>query len=152
MTSATTRKLSLLIMCLGLTVLTTERVASMQSTLPNPILVFAGPEYVETGGKSYTRYRFAVDNFQAYPNALFAAAPKLPPCGANTNSSRTWVDIFDQFGKRLNGFCALGTSADLGKLWFSIESDVVPPSWIYIEFNDRETNKKYKSNLAETVE
>jgi len=28
---------------------------------------------------------------------------------------------------------------------------VVPPSWVYIELNDRQTNTKYKSNLAETT-
>ena len=99
MTSATTRKLTLFVACLSLTVLTSDRVSSMQTALPNPVVVFMGPEFFETGGKSFTRYKYAVDNFQAYPNELFAAAPTLPPCGANTNSSRTWVDIFTQMGK-----------------------------------------------------
>ena len=82
---------------------------------------------------------------------MFAAAPSLPPCGLNANSSRTWIDLFDQRGKRLNGFCAIGKPGDLIGIWFAIEADVVPPSWIYIEMNDRQTNTKYKSNLAETV-
>jgi hypothetical protein len=81
---------------------------------------------------------------------MFAAAPSLPPCGKNANSSRTWVDIYDQSGKRLYGFCALGKSSDLNQLWFGLEEGVVPPSWVYIELNDRSTNTKYKSNLAET--
>ena len=81
---------------------------------------------------------------------MFAQAPKLPPCGTNTKASRTWVDIFDQRGKRLNGFCALGKPADLGSIWFSLPEDGIPPSWIYIELTDRQTNTKYKSNLAET--
>jgi hypothetical protein len=152
MTPAAVRKVTLFVMCLGLTVLTSDRVASMQATLPNPVLVFMGPEFVESGGKSFTRYRYAVENFQSYPTDLFAAAPKLPPCGANTNASRTWVDFYDQSGKRLYGFCALGSPADLGKLWFALETDVVPPSWVYIELNDRQTNTKYKSQLADTVE
>jgi hypothetical protein len=92
-----------------------------------------------------------VENFNAYPNEMFAAAPDLPPCGKNTKSARTWVDIYDQSGKRLNGFCALGKSADLNQIWFALESDVIPPSWVYIELNDRKTNTKYKSNLAETT-
>jgi hypothetical protein len=83
---------------------------------------------------------------------MFAPAPALPPCGKNTRSSRTWVDIFDQSGKRLYGFCALGKSADLAGIWFALEEDVIPPSWIYIEMNDRETNTKYKSNLADTTQ
>lgn len=151
MTSATKRRLTLFVACLTLTVLTSGRVSSMPP-LPNPVLAFMGQEPFETGGKSYTRYKYFVDNFQAYPSELFAAAPKLPPCGANTNSSRTWVDVFDSRGKRLNGFCALGSPKDLGNLWFALETDVVPPSWVYIELNDRETGTKYKSNLADTVE
>ncbi|PYS98373.1 MAG: hypothetical protein DMF65_10385 [Acidobacteria bacterium] len=82
---------------------------------------------------------------------MFAASPNLPPCGNNTKASRTWVDIYDQRGKRLYGFCALGKPSDLNHLWFALESGVVPPSWVYIEMTDRTTNTKYKSNLAETT-
>ena len=75
----------------------------------------------------------------------------MPPCGTNTKSARTWVDIYDQSGKRLYGFCALTKNDDLGKLWFALERNALPPSWIYIELNDRKTNTKYKSNLADTT-
>jgi len=127
-------------------------VAVGQSRLPNPIIYYTGVnEYVTIGGKDVIRYRFAVDNSSIYPNAMFAPAPALPPCGTNTKSSRTWVDIFDSRGKRLNGFCALGTPADLNKIWFALPADEVPPSWVYIELNDRETSTKYKSNLADTT-
>lgn len=118
---------------------------------PNPILVFLGAEPVEISGKQLTRYYFAVDNRSAYPAEMFAPAPDLPPCGANTKSSRTWVDIYNHAGKRLNGFCALGKPDDLNKLWFALDSNEVPPSWIYLELNDRKTATKYKSNLAETT-
>ena len=80
-----------------------------------------------------------------------AASPDLPPCGANTKAARTWVDLYDQSGKRLNGFCALAKSADLNGIWFALETDVIPPSYVYIELNDRKTNTKYKSNLSETT-
>ena len=119
--------------------------------LPNPILYFLGAEYVEISGKQITRYHFDVANKDVYPDELFTASPELPPCGQNTKASRTWIDIFDQSGKRLNGFCALGKSADLNKIWFALESSAVPPSWVYIEMNDRKTNTKYKSNLADTT-
>jgi hypothetical protein len=119
--------------------------------LPNPVLYLTGTEAYSTGGKNYIRFRYDVFNKDAYPDALFTAAPALPPCGKNAKSSRTWVDIFDQRGKRLYGFCALGKASDLGSLWFALEEDVIPPSWIYIELNDRQTNTIYKSNLAETV-
>lgn len=125
--------------------------STAQAPLAKPVLVFMGQEFFEAGGKSWTRYRYNVDNFEAYPNTLFAAAPALPPCGANKNASRTWVDIFDKTGKRLNGFCALGKNADLNGIWFAREVDVVPPSWVYIEITDRQTNQKAKSNEAETT-
>ena len=119
--------------------------------LPNPILYFLGAEYVEIKGKQITRYRFDVANKDQYPDDMFAASPALPPCGSNTKAARTWVDLYDQSGKRLNGFCALGKSADLNGIWFALDTDVIPPSWVYIEMNDRKTNMKYKSNLADTT-
>ena len=125
--------------------------AEPAAAVPNPVLVFIGQEPYTVGGKQFIRYRYAVDNLAEYPNEMFAASPDLPPCGKNTKSSRTWVDIYDQAGKRLYGFCALGKNSDLGQLWFALEPDVLPPSWVYIELNDRKTNTKYKSNLAETT-
>lgn len=119
--------------------------------LPNPVLYFLGAEYVQINGKQITRYRFDVLNKDEYPNDMFAPSPALPPCGANKNAARTWVDLYDQSGKRLNGFCALGKSADLNGIWFGLETDIIPPSYIYIELNDRKTNTKYKSNLADTT-
>jgi hypothetical protein len=119
--------------------------------VPNPVLYLMGTESYSAGGKNWIRYRYDVMNKDSYPADMFAAAPNLPPCGINTNSSRTWVDFFDQQGRRLYGFCALGTPANLGKLWFAVEEGVVPPSWVYVELHDRQTNVKYKSNLAETT-
>jgi hypothetical protein len=125
--------------------------AASAQMIPNPVLVFSGQEYYATGGKQFTRYNYSVFNAEAYPAALFAAAPSLPPCGTNKNSSRTWVDVYDQRGKRLSGFCAFSGPRDLNNIWFALETTEVPPSWIYIELNDRQREVKYKSNLADTV-
>ena len=145
------RKQTLLLVPVLLGVLlATQRVASAPP-LPNPVLYLMGTEAFQQGGKQFIRYMYDVDNKAAYPEALFASAPALPPCGANTKSSRTWIDIYDQRGKRLYGFCALGKASDLNKIWFALEDGVVPPSYVYIEMTDRETNTKYKSNLAETT-
>lgn len=145
------RKQTLLLFPVVLGVLlVTQRVASAPP-LPNPVLYLMSTEPFDQGGKHFIRYKYDVDNKDAFPNEMFAPAPKLPPCGANKNSSRTWIDIYDQRGKRLYGFCALTKSADLNQLWFALEEDVVPPSYVYIEMNDRQTNTKYKSNLAETT-
>ena len=131
-------------------VLAVQGVASAP-VIPNPVLYFLGPEYVEIGGKQMIRYYYDVENKSLYPDNMFAPAPELPPCGTNTKSSRTWVDVYEQTGKRIYGFCAFSKSADLGKIWFALEADKVPPSYIYIELNYRKTNTKYKSNLADTT-
>jgi hypothetical protein len=121
------------------------------SPSPVPMLYLTAQEYYTANGKNWVRYKYDVLNKMQYPAALWAPAPSLPPCGANTNSSRTWVDFFKQDGTRLYGFCALGKPEDLGLIWFALEEGVIPPSWVYIEINDRQTNTKYKSNLAETT-
>ncbi|HKP92722.1 MAG TPA: hypothetical protein VJS88_02405 [Chthoniobacterales bacterium] len=118
---------------------------------PKPMLYLLFTEPFTAGGKNWIRYRYDVLNKNEYPAEMFAPAPALPPCGSNTNSSRTWVDFFDSTGKRLYGFCALGSPADLGKIWIAFEEGVVPPSYVYIELNDRQTNTKLKSNLADTT-
>ena len=144
-----TRRTLLTVVTLVL-VLTTQSVASAP-VLPNPVLYFLGPEYVQINGKQMIRYRFDVLNKDVYPDDMFAKSPALPPCGANTQAARTWVDLYNQSGKRLNGFCALGKSADLNGIWFALEEETIPPSYIYIELNDRKTATKYKSNLADTT-
>lgn len=149
MKTVSVRFCGLLVLSL-LVLLATHAVALAQQS-PNPVIYFVGAELSQSGGKSFIRYRYDVFNKEAFPKELFAAAPSLPPCGANTNSSRTWVDVFAQDGKRLNGFCALTSPNDLNKIWFALEIDLIPPSWIYIEFLDRQTTKKYKSNLVETT-
>ena len=117
---------------------------------PKPILYLTGTEPFASGEKQFVRYRFDVFNKEAYPAAMFAAAPHLPPCGKNTRASRTWIEIYAERGKRLNGFCDFTKPADLDQLWFALPEGEVPPSYVYIELLDRQTNTKYKSNLAET--
>ncbi len=138
--------------CLTTLLLAAPRVGSSAApALPNPILIFKGFEPYTANGKDFIRYSYDVFNKDAYPADFFAQAPALPPCGKNTKASRTWVDFYDQSGKRLYGFCALGKPADLDGIWFALEDTALPPSWVYIELNDRQTNTKYKSNLADTT-
>ena len=133
-----------------LIVMLSARAVVSAPPIPNPVIYLTGTETLQQGGKTFIKYRYDVFNKDQYPAAMFAAAPNLPPCGKNTKSSRTWVDLYDQSGKRLYGFCALTKPADLDQLYFAMEQNVIPPSWIYVEMTDRQTNTKYKSNLAET--
>jgi hypothetical protein len=130
----------------------THGAVSAPALPPNPVLYLTGTEPFQQGGKTFIRYHYDVFNKDQYPAEMFAAAPNLPPCGKNTKSSRTWVDIFDSRGLRLYGFCALAKPADLSQIYFALEQGVVPPSYVYIELNDRQTNTKYKSNLVDTSE
>ena len=143
--------ITILSAALFLVLLTHGSASTAPPVLPNPVLYLTSTEAYSTGGKDFIRYRYDVLNKDSYPADLFAAAPALPPCGSNTKASRTWVDFFDSRGKRIYGFCALGKPADLGTIWFALESGVVPPSYVYIELTDRQTNTKYKSNLADTT-
>ena len=150
MTIRNRKQMLFLLPALFLFTLATQSVASAPP-LPNPVLYLTSTESFQQGGKQFIRYKFDVLNKDSYPAEMFAAAPALPPCGANTKSSRTWLDIYDSRGKRLYGFCALGKPSDLGSIWFALEESVIPPSYVYIELTDRQTNTKYKSNLADTT-
>jgi len=145
------RKAASILAALALTCAAAGASPQEQRKLPNPTIYLRGTDTYQNGGKEFTRYLIGVDNFAAYPDEMFAASPQLPPCGNNAKASRTWVDIYAQDGKRLYGFCGLAKASDLKDLWFALEAGAVPPSWVYIELNDRATNTKYKSNLADTT-
>ena len=146
-----TSRLVILLSLFASGVINVGEARTQSSALPNPVLAMLRAEPYQTGGKTFIRYKFEVHNRDAYPDALFAAAPKLPPCGSNTKASRTWIDFYQQNGKRLYGFCALSNHNDLDGIWFALEADIVPPSYVYIEMTDRETGIKYRSNLADTT-
>lgn len=126
--------------------------STQSPALPNPVLYLTSIEPYTTAGGNFMRYRYDVLNKSAYPAAMFAAAPALPPCGSNTNAARTWVDFFNgRTNARIYGFCALNSPDGLGRIWFALPEGQVPPSYIYIEMIDRQTNTRYRSNLADTV-
>lgn len=124
---------------------------SPPGAIPNPVLVFTGTENYATTGGNYVRYRYDVSNKNSYPAAMFAAAPHLPPCGANANSSRTWINFFNSAGGRIYGFCALYRPQQLDGLWFGLPVGQAPPASVYIELMDRQTNRRHRSNLAPTA-
>jgi hypothetical protein len=136
---------------IALTLLATSCGPQNSAPIPNPVLYLTGDEYYTANGKNWVRHRYDVQNKDQYPQEMFDPAPGLPPCGLNTNASRSWVDFYDKDGHRLYGFCALGSPSDLGRIWFATEEGTIPPSYVYIEITDRQTNTKYKSNLADTT-
>lgn len=122
--------------------------ARAASEPPSPRVVYTGKEYYESDGVQWARYTFSVFNRSDYPQEFFAASPDLPPCGTNKNSARSWVDIYDEGGKRLIGFCALPSTEKLGTLWFSAPKTEAPPKGIRVVIHDRKLNRKYESDLT----
>ena len=80
------------------------------------------------------------------PDVLFAPAPELPPCGLNSNSSRTWAEIRGGDGAWIYGFCALSRAEDLNSIWFALPLGQRPPPEVFIRLIDRQCGFSYESN------
>jgi hypothetical protein len=102
----------------------------------------------ELTGTGFIRYTLSVANHDKVPDGLFAAAPDLPPCGLNTNASRTYVNIFDSSGSKIYGFCALSSSSALESLRFAVREDAPPPEAVYIELWDRARDAVHRSTTV----
>jgi hypothetical protein len=119
------------------------------TSLPNPKLVLDSrtPTQFDNGsGGFFYHFELSVRNYTSYSDAMFAPSPNLPACGLNTSASRTWVDVFDQNGGFLNGFCSLASASDLNQLWFPVTQGAGTPTQVVIVLTDRLTNTTYTSN------
>ncbi len=127
-------------------------VQACYSELPQAALTVTGTEdYTTPDGGEFTRYMLSVTNWSVFPNELFETAPDLPPCGGNQSASRTWVNIYEQSGAYVYGFCGLNSSALLkDALWFAVPRGVAPPEYVYITLTDRRCGITYFSTLALT--
>jgi hypothetical protein len=116
--------------------------AATAQAQPAPVLKYVG-QHPDLG---LIHVDLTVTNWQAYPPAMFAPAPNLPPCGANPAASRTWVDIYNAVtNQHLNGFCALSAPVQLERLWFATPA-ASKPKLVYITLTDRLLKKKLVSN------
>ncbi|MGV8963290.1 MAG: hypothetical protein ACOH2V_07905 [Candidatus Saccharimonadaceae bacterium] len=114
----------------------------------NPQLYYTKKEVSNINGQDFVRLYLSIKNWESFSKDLFNPAPTLPPCGNNTNSSRTWVDIFDDQGKRLYGYCAFNTNESLKDFSFAVAANQTLPVSVYITLTDREQNKVYTSNIV----
>lgn len=96
----------------------------------------------------FNRYRFQVVNYQQYSDLLFVKSPTLPPCGLNTQASRTWIDIFRANGIRIYGFCAIHDNAELLRLSFGVHKSQPQPNAFSITMTDRKCKRTVKSALV----
>ena len=119
-----------------------DRITRCDYYMPNPVLV---PLYSEPVGGGSNRYYFRVENWYNYRDEIFEVSPDLPPCGANPNASRTWVDFYDTQQQYLYGYCALGEAADL-QLLSVVMTD--PPSEVMMRIWDRRCDNEAWSNIV----
>lgn len=132
-----------------LTPIPTPTNSACYADLPAPVLSLDGYNiYSHDDGTLWIKYELTVDNWVSYPDPMFAAAPHLPPCGLNANSSRTWLKIYDEDDSHIYGFCAFSSSEDMLYPWVSFELGSQSDS-VYITLVDRECGATYQSNEIE---
>jgi hypothetical protein len=120
--------------------------------MPKPRLGLIRTDDVTEKGLRLRMYTIEITNSSEFSDELFAASPDLPPCGTNANSSRTWINIYIDNGRRVYGWCAIHSNGELSSLKFNIPADDPQPSKFYVEFVDRREGKVIKSNKIEIVE
>jgi hypothetical protein len=110
---------------------------------PNPVLALKSVQTLTSGA---TEYDLTVTNRSQYSDQLFAATPGVM-CGENLSASRMFADIYDANGDVfLNGFCALGTAANLDAIYFVVPAGTTPPASVYLLLTDQITHTVYRSN------
>lgn len=115
--------------------------------IPAPELTFLGTENYTANNRQWVRYNLSITNWAQFPDELFASAPNLPPCGSNTNASRTWVYIYNaRDDAYIYGYCVFSSSQKLQSFSFSIAQGALPPQAVYIVLIDRQENVDYRSN------
>ncbi len=111
------------------------------------LLKLLDQQNTEIRGNKFVQYTIAVSNWQTVDDVLFKPAQDLPPCGSNTKSSRSWVDIIGltrRTKKRIYGYCALRSAKDLSKLAFNVPQGTQPDALILL-INDRRSGKTLSS-------
>lgn len=115
--------------------------------LPTPELVFDGTEPHDVDG--YVRYNLSFTNDQDFSDDLFVHTAEYGPCADNPTPSRTWVDIFDSFGSRVYGFCALSANEHLDLIWYAQPEGTCAPARVYVTLTDRSTGESVTSNTVD---
>lgn len=110
---------------------------AVAQSLPTPEIRLVGVANVMNNGYAVKAYEIEVVNRAEYPNELFLGTNVLPPCGKNTNASRTWISIYSEQNLRLQGWCALKDNGELASLRFAIDARKPQPKELFIDIIDR---------------
>lgn len=115
---------------------------------PPPIVRLLEVVRESVNGLNIDRYFIEVANRQAYPVALFASSPNLPPCGLNPMASRTWVTVqglADGAVIYTQGFCDLRDPANLTGIWFAVPVGSPAVTHAQVVMEDRACGTTYRS-------
>lgn len=104
-----------------------------------PVIEASLPSIRTVRGRDFQHVDIEVTNWELFSDEMFAPAPDLPPCGANTNASRTWVSVHDADNDhRLNSFCGFRRAEDLSSsVWFSRAVGTDLPKNVELRIHDR---------------
>ena len=124
-------------------------VCAVGQDLPKPDLRFVNARDVVISEKRFRMYEIEVVNRAEFLNELFVPAPDLPPCGRNTNASRTWIEFFNEKGDRIYGHCAINSNEKLKAVMFMVPAEAKQPAKVFVDFNDRRENNTVRSNTVD---
>lgn len=106
-------------------------------------------DLLNTSPNGTSEFALSFGNLERLPVDVFAPAPDLPPCGANSNSSRAWIEIVEaNSGQVLQLVCDARDLNDLQSVRLEIETSEPLSLSIRVVVNDRQTGKLY---VSETV-
>lgn len=131
-------KVALLVLAFALT--------AVGQSLPSPEIRLVGVADVVSNGYALKAYEIEVVNRAEFPNELFLETNVLPPCGKNASPSRTWINIFNERGARLYGWCVIKDNGELASLRFAIDVRRPQPKRISLEVVDRFEGIAARSN------
>jgi len=121
-------------------------IAAVAQSSPKPKIRLVGVTDTVNNGYAMKMYEIEVTNRDAYSDELFFPSPALPPCGKNANSSRTWINIYNEQGVRLYGWCGINGSGELVSLKFNVPEGQPQPQKIFIDLVDRAEVRVLRSN------
>ena len=107
--------------------------------LPSPELIYIG--------KNVNVFKLSIKNCGSYPFEIFVSSPDLPPCGQNTNASRTWLNIYNsETDELLYGYCGINSPCEASDIQCPVPQDYTPPFGLYVKYIDRKCEREYVSN------
>ena len=117
-------------------------------TRPDFTIVFLGQEIYDKDRVSWTKYRYTAD----FPAQLVTVFDTVWPLSRRINKkvSDFGITFISKQGRKFPTFYG-GRRSGLPTFWFELQSDQVPPSWVYLAFTSPPAHRQYKSNLAETT-